>query len=136
MPSKYKTIEQPLVVNIGGATAENHADAENTATNINILEAGTGQSINIDQTAKAIVNNITAIIIGSPYPVNFDINENNKTLNIDVKENGEIKLNGETMKIKTLKNGMKVIFLHDSNEDTIVNNKEEKNIEMDEIIKE
>ena len=131
MPSKYMIPEQPLVVNIGGAIAENHADAENTATNINILQAGTGQSINIEQNAKAIVNNMTAIIIGSPYLVNFTLNDADKILNIEILENGAVKLNGEIMNIKPLNNGMKVMFLHHSNQDNIINNKEERNIEMD-----
>lgn len=120
--------EAPLVINIAGATAKNYAEAENTAANINILQDGTGQSIDINQKSEAIVNNTTIIIIGTPYPVSYRLNENDKTLNVEILESGEVKLNGEAMDIKALKNGMKVMFLHDKGRDTITNDRKEKNI--------
>lgn len=130
---KSTTPENTLVINIEGATVKNNAIAENSATNINVLQ-GTGQSIDIKQNASAVVNNMTAIIIGSPYPLNFTLNEDAKTLNVEILENGEVKLNGETMNIKPLNNGTKVMFLHHDSQDNIINNKEEKNIEIDEAI--
>lgn len=124
-PTEY---EAPLIINIAGAIAKNYADAENTATNINILQEGTGQSIDIDQKAEAVANNTTIIIIGAPYPVSYSLNEKDKTLNVEILEKGEVKLNGEVMDIKALRNGMKVMFLHDDGRDTIINDRKEKNI--------
>lgn len=125
------TPEQTLVVNIGGANAENHAEAENKSTNINILRNGIGQTIEIEQNASAVVNNITAIIIGPPYPISFALNEDNKNIEIEISENGEVKLNGDEMEIKELMNGIKVMFLHSEIEKSKVNNQEVNNADAE-----
>lgn len=122
--------EKALVINIEGATAKNNATAENSATNINVLQ-GTGQTIEIEQNASAVVNNMTAIIIGPPYPLNFILNDDNKTLNLEIIKDGQVKINGEEMEIKELSNGVKVMFLQKLSKDSIINNKEEKNLEFD-----
>jgi hypothetical protein len=129
------TSKQPLVINIGGANAENHAEAENRSTNINILQNGIGQTIEIEQNASAVVNNITAIIIGSPYPISFALNEDNKNIEIEISEDGEVKLNGDKMEIKELVNGIKVMFLHSEKEKSKVNNQEVNNADVEIEIK-
>jgi hypothetical protein len=126
-----KNPEQPLIVNIEGAVAKNVADAENSAVNVNVLQNGSGQNIDINQSATAIVNNMTAIIIGAPYPVNFAINNDDKNIKVEILENGEVKLNGEVMDIKALPNGMKVMFIHSDAKDKIINSKSEKNIDIE-----
>lgn len=133
MSQKYLSQDQPLVVNIEGAIAKNNAEAENSAVNVNVLQDGTGQNIDIDQNATAVVTNITAIIIGAPYPIEFALNDEDKNINVELMENGEVKLNGEVMEIKALRNGMKVMFLHNSSKDKAINSKEEKNIDIENI---
>lgn len=115
--------DQPLIVSIGGATAQNHAEAENTANNINILQDGTGQRIDIDQNATAVVNNMIAIIIGPPYPINFNLNDDDRSLDIKILKDGQVKLNGEEMEIKELENGIKVMFLRSDKQETALNDK-------------
>ena len=118
--------DRDCVINIGGALAENSAKGSNEANYSNFNECD-GQRIEIAQSATAIVNNYTVVMIGTQAQANLILNDADKVINIEVTEDGGVSLNGEKMDIKELKNGVKVMLINNEFKQETINKKQFKN---------
>jgi hypothetical protein len=102
--------DRECIINIAGGINNAEVNQENNASE---------DSDNIEQSNSStvsqsidITNNIV-ISISTNNPGVYTIKEAGKDINIEVSEDGAVKLNGETMDIKELPNGVKVMYIQD-----------------------